>query len=89
MRWKSKVLKIYLDKLNNTCWVLFKIFYLLILEGERREEEREQREIDLSFHLFMHSLFDSWILVCALMGMEPATLAYQELHGQDHAGFLK
>ena len=46
---------------------LFFFFNLLILENRR-----EEREINLLFHLFIRSLVDS---VCALTRVEPTTLA--------------
>ena len=47
-------------------------FGLLLLFILKRDRERE-RNIDLLFHLLC---IHWWILVCALTGIEPTTLAY-------------
>ena len=42
--------------------------------GERETEREREQNINLLFHLFMHSLVDSYM--CPDLGIEPTTLEY-------------
>ena len=69
LRWLTAVVLTCLVKGNTQ--VYFLTFYLLILE----RKERREREININlFHLFIHSLVNSYM--CPNWGIKPTTLAY-------------
>ena len=86
---KEDHLTISLEWMFNFCSIFFQFFHWF-LEKERKEEreregeqERERQRgrkgnIDLLFHLFIHSWVASGISIRILTRVEPATLVYQD-----------